>query len=58
VFVVAPLMGGVLITVFGVSMTFLAIGLVVATIGALGIVLQSFIWGPRQEGVTDWKVST
>jgi predicted MFS family arabinose efflux permease len=57
VFVVAPLMGGVLITVFGVSMTFLAIGLVVATIGALGIVLQSFIWEPRQEKVRNWKAS-
>ena len=43
-FIAGPLIGGLLITQFGVLITFKTIGLGLTIIGIAGIMLQSFIW--------------
>ncbi|KGP91799.1 arabinose ABC transporter permease [Pontibacillus chungwhensis BH030062] len=46
-FIAGPLLGGILISQFGVLLAFKGIGISLAMIGLLGIVLQNFIWGER-----------
>lgn len=46
-FIVAPLMGGGLMTWLGPAKSFLWIGLLVAAVGGIAIVLQRWIWGNR-----------
>lgn len=43
-FIVGPLIGGVLITNFGVVITFQAIGISLIAIGTTGLLLKRFIW--------------
>jgi len=57
IFVAAPLIGGALITAFGVSAAFVSIGGGVAAIGAIGLLFQSRIWGSQAKPVTAGKVS-
>lgn len=49
VFMIAPLLGGGLITLIGVSKTFALIGTVIAGIGIGGIALQTLIWGKTEK---------
>jgi len=49
VFMVAPLLGGGLITMIGVSSTFVMIGAVIALIGFAGVTFQTVIWGKREK---------
>jgi predicted MFS family arabinose efflux permease len=56
-FIIAPLIGGVCITLFGVSLTFQTIGFITAAIGAIGILLQSVIWGRQPDAVKDVRAS-
>ncbi|WP_345239367.1 MFS transporter [Pontibacillus salipaludis] len=46
-FIAGPLLGGILISQFGVLFAFRGIGISLAVIGLLGIVLQNYIWGKR-----------
>ena len=43
-FMIGPLLGGILITQFGILSTFRGIGMALALIGVAGILLQKFIW--------------
>ncbi|MBA2174947.1 MFS transporter [Halobacillus locisalis] len=43
-FMIGPLLGGILITQFGILSTFRGIGMTLALIGVAGILLQKFIW--------------
>jgi hypothetical protein len=45
VFIVAPLLGGLLITAIGVSEAFQLIGCVVGAIGLGGVIFQRQLWG-------------
>ncbi len=56
VFIVAPLLGGVLITSYGVNVTFQTIGFIVAAIGAFGILFQRRIWRPQPADAKGLKV--
>jgi len=49
VFMVAPLLGGGLITMIGVSSTFVMIGAVITLIGFVGFTFQTVIWGKREK---------
>jgi len=44
IFVAAPLAGGVMIGLYGVSMTFLAVGVAVGGVGLTGVVFQRWLW--------------
>lgn len=49
VFMIAPLLGGGLITLIGVRKSFAMIGVVIALIGIGGVVLQTLIWGKSEK---------
>jgi predicted MFS family arabinose efflux permease len=48
VLITAPLVGGLLITMFGVSRTFFIVGVAIGLVGLGGILLQPLIWGRIQ----------
>lgn len=50
IFVIAPLCGGALIGLMGVSRTFLIAGLAIGIIGFIGIVLRWQLWGRTDAG--------
>lgn len=45
IFVIAPLTGGVMIGLWGASLTFLSVGISVGTIGLIGVGLRRLLWG-------------
>ncbi|GGD25772.1 MFS transporter [Pontibacillus salipaludis] len=47
-FIAGPLLGGILISQFGVLLAYRGIGICLAVIGLLGIALQHVIWGERK----------
>jgi MFS family permease len=47
-FIIAPLMGGWLMTVWGPSLAFLRVGAGIAAIGLGALLLQRIIWGKRK----------
>ncbi|REE93168.1 putative MFS family arabinose efflux permease [Paenibacillus taihuensis] len=44
IFVIAPLIGGALIEQWGASFTFLFVGIIVGSVGMIGVVLQRLLW--------------
>lgn len=58
IFIVAPLLGGLLITTWGVSLAFQWIGGLIASIGALAVLGQRWIWGVRPASAAGASVST
>ncbi|MFD2369138.1 MFS transporter [Brevibacillus sp. GCM10020057] len=48
-FIVAPLLGGWLMTVWGPSLAFLRVGAAISALGAGAVLLQRFIWGRAEE---------
>lgn len=46
-FLIAPLLGGWIMTVWGPSLAFLRVGTGIAAIGLCALLLQRFIWGSR-----------
>lgn len=57
IFIAAPLLGGLLITAWGASLSFQRIGFLIAAIGAAGILLQRVIWGRRRTEAASVQVS-
>ncbi|NGQ96672.1 MFS transporter [Brevibacillus sp. SYP-B805] len=49
VFLIAPLLGGLMITALGSAQTFVLVGAVIGAVGLGGILFQSVIWGKKQE---------
>ncbi|WP_188067183.1 MFS transporter [Brevibacillus brevis] len=54
-FIIAPLLGGVIMTIWGPNTAFLWVGMLIAVIGGGAILLQRWIWGKR---IKDVAVST
>jgi MFS family permease len=50
-FIIAPLLGGVIMTLLGPSTAFLWVGLLIVVIGGGAILLQRWIWGKRTKDV-------
>lgn len=51
-FIIAPLLGGFLMTVWGPSVAFLRVGLLISLVGAGAIVFQRLIWGKPKAKAT------
>ncbi|RNB83052.1 MFS transporter [Brevibacillus nitrificans] len=51
-FIVAPLLGGWLMTVWGSSLAFLWVGSGIVSIGLFALLLQRFIWGNQKANAT------
>lgn len=51
-FIIAPLLGGVIVTVWGPSIAFVWVGLLISAVGCGAILLQRWIWG-RKRAVMD-----
>jgi MFS family permease len=45
--IIAPLLGGVLVTAIGVSESFRLVGAVIGVLGVIGLLFQRLIWGQR-----------
>ncbi|BAH41899.1 conserved hypothetical membrane protein [Brevibacillus brevis NBRC 100599] len=51
-FIIAPLLGGVIMTIWGPNTAFLWVGMLIAAIGGGAVLLQHWIWGKRTKDVT------
>ncbi|MFS0556171.1 MFS transporter [Brevibacillus sp. 179-C9.3 HS] len=50
-FIIAPLLGGVIMTIWGPNTAFLWVGFLIAAIGGGAVLLQRWIWGKRTKNV-------
>ncbi|WP_429843096.1 MFS transporter [Brevibacillus sp. FIR094] len=50
-FIIAPLLGGVIMTIWGPNTAFLWVGMLIASIGGGAVLLQQWIWGKRTKDV-------
>jgi DHA3 family macrolide efflux protein-like MFS transporter len=53
ILIIAPLLGGILVGTMGPTIVFQVIGVVIGTIGIIGIVFQRIFWGASSEDQTE-----